>query len=228
MGRRSLAETFYEESNIENTYLYDWVVIYDFHKTKPNRNFYTNLKRLREVVPDAWMEQYSVFKTRDFKGALTAWKLAKHYGAETALYKVEEVNPDDPGSLKAITELYLEPHQAWLVMKAVRKRLEDVNTWDPDFEILVNVLSRFYSLLMHDDNPLDIVRVTFYTRYLLESEVEPQPIKGAWIEECEVDQVREAVQLHLMSKSEGEVKEYLLRSLEDSLSRKPQYRVSYL
>lgn len=92
MGRKSLAEKFYEETpEDENGAANTWLVIYDFRGIKPNPKFWKNLKRLIALLDNGSMIQYSVFKTRHKRGAHAAVKIAKHYGAEVRMFKGEEV-----------------------------------------------------------------------------------------------------------------------------------------
>jgi hypothetical protein len=68
------------------------------HKTqqlkgiKPSSKFWINLKRVQALVGIGSLIQYSVFTTDSKRGAITAVKLAKHYGAQVKLFKAEEVN----------------------------------------------------------------------------------------------------------------------------------------
>ena len=92
MGRKSLAEEYYEETPEDG----DggggtWLVIYDFRGVKPNPRFWNNLKRLTTLINNTSMIQYSVLKTESRRGALTAVKIAKHYGAEVRVFRGEEV-----------------------------------------------------------------------------------------------------------------------------------------
>ncbi len=92
MGRKSLAESFYNSVTVkEPQETSTWIVLYDFHGIKPNSRFWYNLKRLAKLAGDGSLVQYSVFMTRSKRGALTAVKLAEHYGAEVLLIKGEVV-----------------------------------------------------------------------------------------------------------------------------------------
>lgn len=91
MGRKSLAEKFYEETPEDEDGASDWLVIYDFRGVKPNHRFWTNLNRLMALLDNGSRIQYSVFKTTHRRGALAAVKIAKHYGAEVRMFKSEEV-----------------------------------------------------------------------------------------------------------------------------------------
>ncbi len=90
MGRKSLAEKYYEEA--ENIPEEDgtWLVLYDFKGIKPSTKYWTNLRRLIKIAGGGSLVQYSVFTTKDKRAATVAKKLAEHYGAETIMYKVEE------------------------------------------------------------------------------------------------------------------------------------------
>jgi hypothetical protein len=92
VGRKSLAESFYNSVTVkEPQETSTWIVLYDFHGIKPNSRFWYNLKRLAKLAGDGSLVQYSVFMTRSKRGALTAVKLAEHYGAEVLLIKGEVV-----------------------------------------------------------------------------------------------------------------------------------------
>ena len=90
MGRKSLAEEYLDEvpegEEAEGT----WLVMYDFG-SKPNPRFWGNLRRLRGLVGESSMVQYSVFMTRSRRGAMVAEKLATHYGAKVDVFKGEQV-----------------------------------------------------------------------------------------------------------------------------------------
>ena len=91
MGRKSLAEKLYEET--ENIAMEDgtWLVLYDFKGIKPTTRYWTNLNRLIKIAGGGSLVQYSVFTPKDRRVAVVANKLAMHYGAETIVYKVEKV-----------------------------------------------------------------------------------------------------------------------------------------
>ena len=88
MGRRSLAEQFYEECEGDEGEEGTWLVIYDF-KGKPNPRFWGNMNRLSSLSGGGRRLQYSVFATDSRRSALTAVKIADHYGAEVALFRGE-------------------------------------------------------------------------------------------------------------------------------------------
>ncbi len=89
MGRKSLASTFYEETDDEKG---SWLILYDFIGIKPSSKFWINLKRIQALAGKGSLIQYSVFTTDSKKGAITAVKLANHYGAKVKLFKAEEIN----------------------------------------------------------------------------------------------------------------------------------------
>ena len=68
-----------------------WLVLYDFKGIKPNSNFWTNIKRVEELVNGGSLIQYSAFTTNSKRGAITVQRLAKHYGAETVLYQAKKM-----------------------------------------------------------------------------------------------------------------------------------------
>ncbi len=92
MGRKSLAQKIFEETEPDNE-KGTWLVLYDFKAIKPSSKFWTNQKRIQTIVGEGALIQYSVFKTQSKRGALTAVKLAQHYGANTEIYKAEKIEP---------------------------------------------------------------------------------------------------------------------------------------
>ena len=94
MPRKSLAETYYEETEEREDEAGEiYLVIYDF-SFKPNPRFWANLNRLKSLLGDASLIQYSVFKTGKVRGAMTAVKLARHYGAQVMVFKGEPLDID--------------------------------------------------------------------------------------------------------------------------------------
>ena len=92
MGRKSLAEKIYER--IEEDHEEErgtWLVLYDFKGVKANSTFWTNVKRVENLVNGGSLIQYSVFKTTSRIGAIVVQKLAKHYGAEAIMYRAEKI-----------------------------------------------------------------------------------------------------------------------------------------
>ena len=93
MGRKSLAEKIYMQ--VEEDYEEDretWLVLYDFKGIKANSKFWINIKRVENLVDGGSLIQYSVFTTVSKRGAITVLRLAKHYGAETILYRAERMD----------------------------------------------------------------------------------------------------------------------------------------
>ena len=90
MGRRSLAEKFYQETENLPEEAGTWLVLYDFKGIKPSVKYWTNLNRLIKMTGGGSLIQYSVFTTKEKRAAFAARKLAEHYGAETIVYKVEK------------------------------------------------------------------------------------------------------------------------------------------
>ncbi len=91
MGRRSLAEKIYEETEGIAEEEGAWLVIYDFHGIKPSTKYWTNLKRLVKITGGGSLIQYSVFHTREKRAAATVSRLARHYGGTSSVYRVEMV-----------------------------------------------------------------------------------------------------------------------------------------
>ena len=91
MGRKSLAEKYYEEtSEEEDGKEGTWLVLYDF-RSKPNPRFWGNVRRLNGLVGEGSLVQYSVFMTRSRRGAMAAERIARHYGASVMVFKGEEI-----------------------------------------------------------------------------------------------------------------------------------------
>jgi hypothetical protein len=90
MGRISLAEKYYQETENLPKEVGTWLVLYDFKGMKPSTKYWTNLNRLIKMTGGGSLIQYSVFTTREKRAAIAANKLAKHYGGETMMYKVEK------------------------------------------------------------------------------------------------------------------------------------------
>jgi hypothetical protein len=87
MGRKSLAKKIYER--VKEDYEEErgtWLVLYDFKGTKANSKFWTNMKRVENLVDGGSLIQYSAFMTGSKKDAITVSRLAEHYGGETVLY----------------------------------------------------------------------------------------------------------------------------------------------
>ncbi len=93
MGRKSLAEKYYEQ--VEKDYEEErgtWLVLYDFKGVKANSKFWSNMKRVEDLVDGGSLIQYSVFTTASKRGAITVSRLAEHYGGETILYRAERMD----------------------------------------------------------------------------------------------------------------------------------------
>jgi hypothetical protein len=93
MGRKSLAEKIYEQvkKNHEEE-RGTWLVLYDFKGTKANSKFWTNMKRVENLVDGGSLIQYSAYTTASKRGAITVFRLAEHYGGETILYRAERMD----------------------------------------------------------------------------------------------------------------------------------------
>jgi hypothetical protein len=87
MTRTSFTEQYYEdaEGTLEDPG-FEWIILYDFKGIKPSTTFWTNLKRLSKMS-DSSLIQYSVFNTTQKRAAVTAKRLAEHYGASTFVFK---------------------------------------------------------------------------------------------------------------------------------------------
>lgn len=93
MGRKSVAEKIYNQ--IKEDYEEEkgtWLVLYDFKGTKANSKFWSNMKRVENLVGGGSLIQYSAFTTSSKRGAITVSRLAEHYGGETLLYRAEKMD----------------------------------------------------------------------------------------------------------------------------------------
>jgi len=91
MDGKSLAEKYYEEtSEQEDGGEGTWLVLYDFG-SKPNSQFWGNVRRLIGLVGEESLVKYSVFMTGSRRGALSAERIARHYGASVMVFKGDEI-----------------------------------------------------------------------------------------------------------------------------------------
>ena len=93
MGRKSIAEKIYEL--VEKEYEEEvgtLLVLYDFKGVKANSKFWSNMKRVENLVDGGSLIQYSVFTTASKRGAITVSRLAEHYRGETLLYRAERID----------------------------------------------------------------------------------------------------------------------------------------
>jgi hypothetical protein len=92
LGRKSRAQEYWEEYSEGDGEEGTWLVLYDFNRGKPNPRFWGNLKRLIGLAGGGGLVQYSVFRAESRRSAVTAARVAVHYGAEVALFKGEFVD----------------------------------------------------------------------------------------------------------------------------------------
>jgi hypothetical protein len=86
MPRRSIAEDLDDgDDAVEDG---EWLMIYDFEGRKRSKHFWENLGRLAGVSPGGTLIQRSVFFTSSRRIATASKRLAAHYGAKTAVFKV--------------------------------------------------------------------------------------------------------------------------------------------
>ena len=91
MGRKSIAEKLYEAHKNKGRGDSTWLVVYDFTRSRPPTKFWDNLKRLQSLTGAGTLVQYSVFMTRDMRGALAAVDLVKHYKGDVMLFRGQQV-----------------------------------------------------------------------------------------------------------------------------------------
>jgi hypothetical protein len=96
MGRKSTARKLLEELPGRDSLDRTLLVLYDFHGGPPHPRFYANLHRITELTEDgSSLVQYSAYRTKSLKAALTAQALASGMGAEVAIYEITERSPED-------------------------------------------------------------------------------------------------------------------------------------
>ena len=91
MGRRSLADKILEPYLEENPGEDTWLILYDFHATKPTTKFYQNLKRI-QAQTEGRLIQYSAYMTHDQRAAKAIQDLVHHYQGKTTLFKGQLVD----------------------------------------------------------------------------------------------------------------------------------------
>jgi hypothetical protein len=92
MGRKSLAEHFFEEYAQEEPGEDTWLVVYDFPGINPRTKFYDNLHRIESLAGDGSLVQSSVFMTRDQRAAKAVKDLVQHYEGMVMVFKGDLVN----------------------------------------------------------------------------------------------------------------------------------------
>lgn len=91
MGRKSLADKLLEPYKEEKPGEDTWLVIYDFHETKPTTKFYDNLQRIKAKTQGKLI-QYSVYMTSDQRASKAIRDLVRHYKGEATLFKGQLVD----------------------------------------------------------------------------------------------------------------------------------------
>ena len=92
MGRKSLAEKYYEAFEGEDESDGTWIVLYDFKGIKPSSKFWDNINRLIDIAWNGSLIQYSAFMTDNRRAASTMVRLARHYGGKVEVFKGERIN----------------------------------------------------------------------------------------------------------------------------------------
>ncbi len=90
MPHQSLADYLYEEDPEEGGG--EWLMVYDFKGRKASKRFWENLHRLAGAKPGSALIQRSVFLAGSRSVADASRRLADHYGAKTAVFKVLRSN----------------------------------------------------------------------------------------------------------------------------------------
>ena len=89
MGRKSLAEKLWQRYIEEEKGKETWLVIYDFHNTKPPTKLYDNIHRIKILAEDGDLIQFSVFMTRDQRAAKAVRDLIRHYDGQVTVFRGE-------------------------------------------------------------------------------------------------------------------------------------------
>ena len=89
MNQISLSEEFLEQFKTEED-PYEWVIVYDFIRLKPNPRFWKNLEKMR-TLSSVRRLQYSVLIAGNEGDARAAARLADYYGADTVVFRCERL-----------------------------------------------------------------------------------------------------------------------------------------
>jgi len=89
MGRRSLADQFFEHYREEEPGELVWLVLHSFEKMKTSGKFYDNLTRVMALAKEGTMLQYSRVMTQDQRAAKTVRDLVLHYGGDVSMFRGE-------------------------------------------------------------------------------------------------------------------------------------------
>lgn len=150
MGRKELLTKLGDEIEIENSHQDHWLINYAFTSFKPNPSFFVKITELSDKINQTGSyaeKSRSIFLTKDLHGAILATKLAKHYGADVSLYKVEEISPAK--SFPFDYEFVLEHRFKTSVWKAICNQLKKHHQKIPtsDVNVLGTILYRLKHLL---------------------------------------------------------------------------------
>lgn len=88
MVNTSIAHRLLEDEADEDE---SWIIVYDFKGTKPNPNFWVNLKRVSDSRRGGLI-QYSVYGARSRSEAQAVIGLVCHYGGEARVFRCVESN----------------------------------------------------------------------------------------------------------------------------------------
>lgn len=90
MGRKSLADHFFERYRVEEPGGLFWIVLYNFENMKLSKRFYHNLTKAIALTKEEVLLQHSRVITRDQRIAKTVRDLVLHYGGKVTLFKGEQ------------------------------------------------------------------------------------------------------------------------------------------
>jgi superfamily II RNA helicase len=93
----------------------------------------------------------------------------------------------------------LNTYQAWLVMIAVRDRIDKVERTSDEYWNFLNILRRFQDLRELDEPTTVELQLLKDTRTLLEPSTPTELLYGAWINKPEVEHVQEALFTYIYS-----------------------------
>ena len=94
MGRKSLAEKYYEAFDGDDESDGTWIVLYDCARARaqPSSKFWDNIDRLIDIAGNGSLIQYSAFMTDNRRAASTMVRLARHYGGKVEVFKGARMN----------------------------------------------------------------------------------------------------------------------------------------
>jgi len=90
MGRKSLADHFFERYRGEDSGELFWIVLYNFKNMKLSGRFYDNLTKAIALTKEEVILQHSRVITQDQRTAKTVRDLVLHYGGKVTMFRGEQ------------------------------------------------------------------------------------------------------------------------------------------